>query len=101
MNITEAGEEKNVFNPPLDLPEKIYLPPLHINLDFRKVIDKPGRGFEYVRNKFPNVSDAKMKEGIFVGTQIREPMQHIYFDEDVNETERNAWLSFKRIARTF
>ena len=31
--------------------------------------------FEYVRNKFPNMSDAKIKEGIFIGHQIRELMQ--------------------------
>jgi len=30
-------------------------------------VNKTGRGFEYVRNKFPNVNDAKIKEGIFVG----------------------------------
>jgi len=63
--------------------------------------DKTGRGFEYVRNKFPNVSDAKIKEGIFIGPQIRELMQDKQFDEDLNETERNAWLSFKRICKDF
>jgi hypothetical protein len=60
---------KEVFNPPPALPEKIYLPPLHIKLvlmkNFVKGIDKTGRGFEYVRNKFPNVSDAKIKDGTF------------------------------------
>jgi len=35
--------------------------------NFVKGMDKIGRGFEYVRNKFPNVSDAKIKEGIFIG----------------------------------
>jgi len=39
---------------PLVLPEKIYMPPLHIKLglikNFVKVMDKTGRGFEYVRN---------------------------------------------------
>jgi len=60
-----------------------------------KGIDKTGHGFEYLRNKFPNVSDAKIKEGIFIGPQIRELMQDKQFDEDLNETERNAWLSFK------
>ena len=63
--------EKNVVNPPLVLPENIFLPPLHIKLDlmknFVKGMDKTGRGFEYVRNKFPNLSDAKIKEGIFIG----------------------------------
>jgi len=90
---------------PLLLPEKIYLPPLHIKLglmkNFVKGLDKTGRGFEYVRNKFPNVSDAKIKDGIFTGPQTRELMQDKQFDEDLNETERNAWLSFKRISKDF
>jgi hypothetical protein len=54
-----------------------------------------------VRNKFPNVSDAKIKDGIFIGPQIRELMQDKQFDEDLKETERNAWLSFKRICKDF
>jgi len=97
--------EKNVVNPSLVLPEKSFLLPLHIKLglmkNFVKGMDKTGHGFEYVRNKFPNVSDAKIKEGIFIGPQIRELMQDKHFDEDVNETERNAWLSFKRICKGF
>jgi len=64
-------------------------------------MDKTGRGLEYVRNKFPNVSDAKIKEGIFIGPQIRQLMQDKQFDEDLNETERKAWLSFKRICKDF
>jgi len=87
--------EKNVISPPLVLPEKIYLPPMHIKLgltkNFVKGMDKTGCGFEYVRNKFPNVSDAKIKEGIFIGLQIKE----------LNETERNTWLSFKRMCKNF
>jgi len=47
------------------------------------------------------VSDAKIKEGIFIGLQIRELMQGKQFDEDLVETERNAWLSFKRICKDF
>jgi len=66
-----------------------------------KGMDKTGRGFEYLRNKSPNVSDAKIKEGIFIGPQIRELMQDKQFDEDLNETERNAWLCFKRICKDF
>ena len=69
--------------------------------NFVKCMDKTGRGFECVRNKFPNVSDAKIKEGIFIWPQIRELMQDKQFGEDLNETERNAWLSFKRICKDF
>jgi len=62
--------------------------------NFVKGMDKTGRGFEYLRNKFPNVSEVKIKEGIFIGPQIRELMRDKQFDEDLNETERSAWLSF-------
>jgi len=78
---------------------------LHIKLDlmknFVKGTDKTGRGFQYLRNKFPKVSDAKMKEGIFISHQIRELMQDKQFDEDLNETERSAWLLFKKIFKDF
>jgi len=97
--------EKNVINLPLVLPEKINLPPLYIKLGFMKNfvngMDKTGHGVECVRNKFPNVSDAKIKEGIFIGPQIRELMHDKQFEEDLNETEINAWLSFKRICKDF
>ena len=68
--------EKNVINPPLVLPKKNYLPPLHIKLGLH--------GFECLRNKFPNVSDGKIKEGIFIGPQIRELMQDKQYDVDLN-----------------
>ena len=45
------------------------------------------------------MNDAKIKEGIFIELQIRELMQDKHFDEDLNETERNAWLLFKRICK--
>jgi len=64
---------------------------------FVKGMDKTGRGFEYLRN----VSDAKIKEGMFIGRQIRELMQDKQFGEDLNETERNAQLSFERICNDF
>ena len=43
-----------------------------------------------MRNKFPKVRGAKIKDGIFIGPQIRELMQDKQFDEDLNQTERNA-----------
>jgi len=49
-------------------------------------MNKTGSGFQYVKSKFPNVSDAKIKEGMFIGPQIRELMQDKEVDEDLNET---------------
>ena len=40
------------------------------------------------------MSDAKIKVGIFIGPLSRELMQDKQFDEDLNETERNVWLSW-------
>ena len=64
-------------------------------------MDEAGRRFVDVRNKFPNVSDAKIKEGLFIGPQIRELKQDKQFDGDLNENERNAWLSVKKICKYF
>jgi len=93
-SLTPGG--KNVINPLLVLLEKICLPPLHIMLGLTKNsvkgMDKTSRGFEYVRNKFPNVSDVKIKEGICIGPQIRELTQDKQFDGDLFETVRNGWL---------
>ena len=94
--------EKNVV---IALPEKIYLAPLHIKLGLMKNsvkgMDKTDYGFEYVRNKFPNVSDAKIKEVISIEPQFRELMQDKQFNEELNETEINTLLSFKRIYKDF
>jgi len=56
--------------------------------NFMKGMEKTGSGFQYLKNKFPNVSDVKIKEGIFIGPQIRELMQDKQFDEDLNKTEK-------------
>jgi hypothetical protein len=62
--------EKNVVSPPLVIRENIYLPYLHIKLGLMKIfvkgMGKTGHGFHYVRYNFPNVSDAKIKEDIYL-----------------------------------
>jgi hypothetical protein len=71
---------------------------LHIKLvlkkNFVKGMHKTGHGFEYVKNKFLNMSDTTIKEGIFTVPQIRELMQD-------NKTESKAWLPFKSIFQDF
>jgi len=39
--------------------------------NFVKDMKKCGKNFEYLREKFPKLSDDKLKEGIFIGLQIR------------------------------
>ena len=35
-------------------------------------MDRNGDGFRYLKQKFPKISDAKIKEGVSVGPQIRD-----------------------------
>jgi len=35
-------------------------------------MNKHGKGFEYLREKFPKLNDDKLIEGIFIGPQICE-----------------------------
>jgi len=63
--------KQNVTNTPLVLQNRVILPPLHIKLglmkNFVKALNKEGDGFKYLITIFHKLSDAKLKEGIFVG----------------------------------
>jgi len=54
--------EKNAVNTPIINPEKVYLPPLYITLGLTKTFDHKSAGFMYSKNKFPRISDDKIKE---------------------------------------
>ena len=47
--------------------------------NFVKALDKDGKAFQYLCTKFPKISDAIVKEGIFVGPQIREVLRGTEF----------------------
>ena len=55
---------------------KILLPPRHIKFglmkNFVKAMDRTGPAFKYLAEKFPRLSEAEIKEGVFVGPQIRK-----------------------------
>ena len=55
-----------------------------------KVIGESGPGFLYFKSKCSRISEAKIKEGIFVGPQIREPMKNHVFEEGLNGIEKAA-----------
>lgn len=59
------------------------------------------RGFQYLVARFPKISSAKLKEGIFVGPQIREPLHHATFAESLNVLELEAWMAFKWLCDNF
>ncbi|CAB3229261.1 unnamed protein product [Arctia plantaginis] len=64
-------------------------------------MDKNGAGFQYLKEKFPKISDAKIKEGVFVGPQIRQVIKDDIFKEQLDDLEKPAWESFIKITENF
>lgn len=97
--------ERNVKYIPLVDPKKVLLPPLHIKLglikNFVKSLNKEGDGFKHLRKIFPKLSDAKLKEGIFVGPQIRKLLNDPEFESKLRSVELDAWKSFKSVVEGF
>jgi hypothetical protein len=80
-------------------PTNILLAPLHIKLGIMKqfvaALPKTINCFKYLCKTFSHLSEAKLKEDIFIGPDIRQPM----FDEDLlltmTEVEIEAWIAFE------
>ena len=97
------GEHSLKENPMLDM-NKVFLPPIHINLglmNFLKVLHKNGAAFQHLSAVFPGLSAAKLKEGIFVGPQIREVLKDTDFEELLNLKKLRAWEAFKSVCSGF
>ncbi|UYV61607.1 hypothetical protein LAZ67_1005527 [Cordylochernes scorpioides] len=69
--------------------------------NFVKAMDRNASGFAYLKQKFSSISEAKIKEGIFVGPQIRELQQDGNFQNSSNEVETAAWNSFRNVCKNF
>jgi hypothetical protein len=79
-----------VVHPALGEKQNIYLLPLHVNLGLIKIFVKAvGKGsvkFVSLRENFLKISGAKMKEGIFVGPQIKQIFEDQTFSTKFNFT---------------
>ncbi|UYV80607.1 hypothetical protein LAZ67_19000941 [Cordylochernes scorpioides] len=69
--------------------------------NFVKAMDRNASGFAYLKQKISSISEAKIKEGIFVGPQIRELQQDGNFQNSLNEVEAAAWNSFRNVCKNF
>jgi hypothetical protein len=92
--------EKYVRSQRLVDKDKIVLPPLNIILGFMKNFVKAMSSFEYSREIFPKLCDAKLKEGIFFESQILEIINDL-FEHLLLENEKSAWLTFKAVGLNF
>jgi hypothetical protein len=102
---SKAPGLKNVTHPALTDKSKLYLFPLHIKLGlikvFVKAVDKYIEGFGYLRQKFPQISEVKKKEGISVGPQITELFKDHGYSTKLNSTERRNSNAFENICQNF
>lgn len=85
--------------------ENVILPPLHIKLglmkNFVKALDPDSAAMQYMRTFFPKLSEAKVKEGIFVGPQIRKLLNDDEFVEHLTADQAAAWNSFNEVVNGF
>ena len=92
-------------NQPLVEPSKSLLPSMHLKLglmkNFVKATNQEEAAFAYLWEKFPRLSEAKLKESIFIGPQIRELIKDEYFDKLLQGDEKAAWDSFKFVVKVF
>jgi hypothetical protein len=49
--------------------------------------DKESKGFAYLRQNFPTINEGNMKEGIFIGPQIRQLFEDQDFSTKLHSTE--------------
>ena len=95
----------NVMHVPLVNPKNIFLPPLHIKLglikNFVKAMDHLGEGFKHICELFPNKTEAKLKQGVFIGLEIRKLLKDENFREKLNPNELAAWNAFESVVQNF
>ena len=69
---------------------------------FVKSQHKEGVCFKYGQEKFPpKLSMEKVKEGAFVGPQIKALSKDPYFLSTMTDIEKNAWGSFSEVVSKF
>ena len=66
-----------------------------------KALDKNSFAFTYLAEKFPFLSKAKIKEGIFIGPQIRKIVHDETFTTHLARKEKFAFESFKKVCDNF
>ena len=91
---------KNVKTPTLIDPQEVLLPSLYMKLGKMKksvkALDRNGRCYRYFTQKFPLLSQAKMKEGDFDGPQILQLVRGSTLTNSTNDLELQAWIRSRR-----
>ncbi|GBL84356.1 hypothetical protein AVEN_117140-1 [Araneus ventricosus] len=68
---------------------------------FVKALPKEFECFKYLCDQLPGSSEAKLKEGVFIGPDIRKIMKDEDFETNMETNERKARESFKLVITSF
>jgi hypothetical protein len=85
--------------------QNVQLPPLHIKLglmkQFVKALQTVGNCFKYLCSEVPNISEANLKQWIFVGPDIRHLISDEIFVTTMVIVERKAEIALKDVISKF
>jgi hypothetical protein len=95
-------DNANVVN----LARKIFISPiiqvkLGLTKFYIKAMNKHGDWFNYLKEKFPHISDAKINENIFVAAQIRKLLKDVIFKTKLIQTEKREMDAFGGVSCNF
>ena len=90
----------NIQNISLVESKDVFMPPLHIKQALMKKIFKAvkkinSNGFVFLCNRFPKINKKYIKEGMFVGLQIRKVLKDPTFEKTLAAVKRRVWKAFK------
>jgi hypothetical protein len=68
---------------------------------FVKALKKEGDYLKYISKKFTALTEAKLKEGIFTGPDIRKLLFDAIYESMMNATEKAAWQVFRDVVAKF
>ena len=89
----------------MNVEKQPLLPSMHLKpglmKNFVKAMNKEEASFTHLRKKFPRPSETKLKEGVFIGPQIRDIIKEEFFDWLLQGNEKAAWDSFKFVVIVF
>ena len=96
----------NIQHQPLVNSAHVLLLPLYIKLglmkNFVKAMDRDGGIFKFLKDFFgAETTDVKLKDGVFVGPEIRKLMQNEEFGVRLNPCELAAWNAMKSVVVNF
>ncbi|XP_061409988.1 uncharacterized protein LOC133344058 [Lethenteron reissneri] len=98
-----VGRNNVKWEPLVDL-RKVLMSPLHIKLglmkQFVRAVDRESAAFKYLQY-FSKLSEAKVKAGVFVRSQIKKILECNEFPKKLTRKEKAAWNSFVAVVRGF